>query len=354
MTHPASDPNTSDAFHPPWYLRSGHLQTLITGFYRPIAPLPNPIVHAVPIGEFGHMLVHENRPDSIADVAAAPAVLLLHGLGSSHAGTYMTNIASRLLSRGFRVFRADLPGAGPSCETTPLPPHGACHPLVLDCLRHLSHTLTIPQWHLVGISLGGSILLRLLVELATNSAPPSALADAAPWSVASAIAVAPPIDLAASCIHVEKGVNLLYAKYFVRALKRQTLQRAALWDSWKARLPHADFSTIRKFDETVTVHLAGFRDANAYYEAGSSHHHLQAIRVPTTILVDEQDPIVPVSLFDRAELSPTTRLVRTRFGGHVGYLARLPASSANPAGWTRWADEWIVRELASKLDSTTL
>ena len=99
-------------FQPPWYLRSGHLQTLITGFYRPLAPLPPSTTHRCPLPEpKGHVLIHENGPERAGANPQQPAVLLLHGLGSSHTGTYMTNIAWGLLQRGYRVFRADLPGA---------------------------------------------------------------------------------------------------------------------------------------------------------------------------------------------------------------------------------------------------
>jgi predicted alpha/beta-fold hydrolase len=103
-------PNTkilSEAvFRPPWYLRSGHLQTLITGFYRPIADLPPLKAHRCPLGpegdnSLGNMLVHENSPKSPSVSVDRPAVLLLHGLGSSHTGTYMTNIAHGLVHKGF-------------------------------------------------------------------------------------------------------------------------------------------------------------------------------------------------------------------------------------------------------------
>ena len=132
-------------FRPPWYLRSGHLQTVITGFYRPIVDLPPRIAHRCPLGEsLGHMLVHENSPEQPSD---RPAVLLLHGLGSSHAGTYMTNIAAGLVRKGYRVFRADLPGAGQSYLETPMPPHGACFDSIRNCLEDLSQSLGISDWN---------------------------------------------------------------------------------------------------------------------------------------------------------------------------------------------------------------
>jgi predicted alpha/beta-fold hydrolase len=289
------------------------------------------------------MLVHENRPDHLAP--DAPNVFLLHGLGSSHAGTYMTNIAVALLGRGSRVFRADLPGAGPSFRTTPLPPHGACFGLVRECLNHLSQTLAIEQWRIAGVSLGGNLLLKMLAETARDP-----VANPCRFRVASAVSVAPPIDLNACCLNMERGINRVYASYFLRALKKQAQQRAELWPQWQKVLPGVDYSTVRRFDETLTAPLAGFPSADAYYAFGSSANALSYIDVPTTILIDEHDPIVPAHLFDGPQYSATTRLVRTKFGGHVGYLHRPRGLEVESGGsWSRWADHWIADTLACHL-----
>lgn len=327
-------------YQPPWYLRSGHLQTLITGFYRPIAPLPPAVTHKIPIGDYGAMLVHENRPTQERE--GAPSVFLLHGLGSSHAGTYMTNIAAGLLQRGCRVFRADLPGAGPSATTTYLPPHGACYSLVRSCLNDLSQLAGIDSWRLAGVSLGGNILLKMLARHAIdpNDQPLE-------FHVDYAMSVAPPIDLAACCENMERGINRLYGGYFMRALKKQAHRRGELWPQWHKVLRTADYGSIRRFDETVTAPLAGFSSADDYYRAGSSIDELESITVPTTILIDAHDPIVPAYLFDQAKYSPTTHLIRTRYGGHVGYLHRIQRShEMSVRSWHRWADDRIATELA--------
>lgn len=325
-------------YSPPWFLRNGHLQTVITGFYRPIATLPTPIVHQIPIGSDGHMLVHENCPkDSKSD----SAILLLHGLGSSHSGTYMTNIAQTALELGGRVFRVDLPGAGQSYETTQLPPHGACYEQIRVCLNYLSDQLQIRKWRIAGVSLGANILLKLLGE---SEKDPHRFP--LHCSVQRAIAVAPPIDLAECCRNIELGTNRLYSKYFIKALKRQSRERGDRWDSWKEVLKSADYSSIRKFDETVTSKLAGFANAEEYYRAGSSHDVLDRIQVPTILLVDTHDPIVPIRLFENRRYSPSIQVIKTHFGGHVGYLQRTRDHSAKrPGTWHRWADHWIAESL---------
>jgi predicted alpha/beta-fold hydrolase len=147
---------------------------------------------------------------------------------------------------------------------------------------------------------------------------------------------------------MEIGINRLYGGYFMRSLKAQAQRRGELWPQWQEVLQTADYGSIRRFDETVTAPLAGYSSANNYYRAGSSIDELVAINVPTTILIDVHDPIVPAYLFDKATYSPTTRLIKTRYGGHVGYLHRVRKESGSPSGsWHRWADDRIAMELAN-------
>jgi uncharacterized protein len=335
-------------FRPPWYLRNGHVQTIITGFYKPKPKLPVPIAHKIPMCDPQHSFyVFENQPLKSNPDFEDSAVLLLHGMGSSHAGTYMTSMAKLLLERGVRVFRADLPGAGPSAHLTPMPPHGACYNEIWKALLFLRDELGIRRWRLSGVSLGGNVLLKLLAEkaalMASNGAPNEV-------SIERAVSVAPPIRLSSCSTHMESGLHRLYANYFLRTLRTQARYRANLWPSWKERLEHASYATIRKFDETVTAPLSGFSDAEDYYAKGSSADILHQIHVPTVILIDDHDPIVPSSMFQDLEISKSTEIKVTRHGGHVGYLHRSP----NPESQrtlperrllNRWSDAWIVDEL---------
>jgi predicted alpha/beta-fold hydrolase len=336
----------NDEFTPPWYLRSGHIQTLLTGFYKPKVSIAPDVTHIIPIGEFGEMLVHENRPHGKSP--DGKGVFLLHGLGSCHRGTYMSRIADNLLRQGERVFRFDLPGAGDSYLHTPLPPHGACSELVWHALEWLSLHCNVQTWRGAGVSLGGNILLKLLATHAEE------LGRDDGFQIEKGVAVAPPIDLSECCRNMETGFRFIYAKYFLRSLKKQSLSRAKLWPQWAKRLERASFKTIREFDDTVTSVLAGFTSAEDYYTAGSSKNDLVKIRTQTRILVDKDDPIVPIHIFREVQTSQSTYIISTSNGGHVGYLARqqsapLPADMQTRFTQTRfirWADEWISRELA--------
>ena len=291
------------------------------------------------------MFVHENLPEGSDDYRSRPSVILLHGLGSSHAGTYMTNMALGFVRRGYRVFRVDLPGAGESFRETPMPPHGACSSVIRDAMQYISRSFDITQWYMAGVSLGGNILLRMLSDPEHRSR--------CSFEVLRAISVAPPIDLDAACRNIERGIHRLYANYFLRAIRRQIRERAKIWPQWQERLEKADFSSLRRVDDTVTAPLAGFRSAIEYYTAGSSRPWLKNLQTSVKLLVDRHDPIVPYFIFRDAEYSPSTEVIITDRGGHVGYLRRRPLEQRSKSlqrksmerKFHRWGDTWIVDKL---------
>ena len=57
----------------------------------------------------------------------------------------------------------------------------------------------------------------------------------------------------------------------------------------------------------------------------------------TLILAAEDDPVVPVKMFHRADLSPSIELLITKYGGHVAHIAKSKGSDPD-----RWWMDWRV------------
>jgi uncharacterized protein len=326
-------------FQPPWYLRSGHLQTMLTAVYRPKLSLTNTVQYAVPLPNgVGSTYIYDNYSSGAGagkENKPSKAILMLHGLGSSHGGTYMSNVAAKLVARGERVIRVDLPGCGPSANLTWLPGHAGCSEEVWGILDWCYQNLEIDEWRSVGFSLGGNVLLRMLATHADDLERRNVA-----WTIRSALAVAPPIDLAACCDGMEGTINRWYARHFIKILLAEARLRSTIWSQWAKIDLSPPPTSIREFDDRVTSRLAGFRDANEYYREASSSNLLRKIMTPTTLLCDRHDPIVQASIFESAKFSPTMHLEWTRRGGHLGYLHRAADGS-----YVRWADEWVVARL---------
>ncbi len=115
-------------YRPPWYLRSGHLQTILGPFAIPRADLPNTRVWKVPLLDgHGQTFLYETSPvDSAAVLDPTLGILMLHGLGGDHSSPYLTRIAEQLSTLGYRTIRIDLPGAGPAAVLSDRAAHAGC------------------------------------------------------------------------------------------------------------------------------------------------------------------------------------------------------------------------------------
>ncbi len=304
----------------------------MTAAFRPKPPLPAPQVALVDLGPRGATHVYRNEPfevnSSVCDDQSA--IIMLHGLGACHSGSYMTGVCEALLQRGFRTIRLDMPGAGPSSATTDLPPHAGSSVHVLKMLDWISENWGINKFKLVGFSLGGNISLHLAAAFASQLEKRS---KDGKFSIESIYAMAPPIDLDYCCRSMERGLNRIYAKYFLRNLSRSAKARAERWPRWKDVSSGFTAKTIRSFDDAVTAPLSGFADASEYYAFSSVHQRLDEIKIPTTIVADRDDPIVPMQIFERAKLG-AIRMITTEFGGHLGYYTHRFGK-----GVQRWAND---------------
>ena len=180
-------------------------------------------------------------------------------------------------------------------------------------------------------SMGGNIALKLLGERP----------DDLPGDLARAFVVAPPIDLAECSRKIDAKPGRIYQKYFLRHLMRHFRKRRRSIERVRQVELQRTPRSIYEFDDQITAPLSGYDRADDYYHQASAKRWLPLINVPTRIVAANDDPIVPILSLRDVSWPPSTDLVVTESGGHLGYVA---AANSDPD--RRWLDwrivEWVV------------
>lgn len=318
-------------FIPHRMCRNSHVQTVLS-LYVPTKFKPQPgESRQIKTQDDDTIVIHENTPTGWS--FGQRVVVMVHGLCGSHSSQYMQRVSAKLIDRGFKTIRIDMRGFGESQLVSRGHMHAGRSDDLRTVLHDTSHRYPGSPISLIGFSLGGNIALKLLTEPELNS----------PAELDSAVAVSPPVDLLRCTLNLRQGLNRCYDYYFARllshAVQRRRKSNIPLDDVPVRRLP----KRVYEFDDQFTAPASGFADAEDYYAKCSTHHLLDRISIPTLLLVADDDPIVPIQMYDR-DLSPAiTKFVATG-GGHLGFIAR---KSADPD--CRWMD-WRIVEWICELD----
>ena len=318
------------SFHPPWWARGPHGQTLGARFLRPKGRVPLRRERwDTPDGDFvdlDFVDIQGLREDCL--------VLLMHGLEGSAQSGYAYQIYEQLSRRGFQAVGLNFRScSGELNRGLRLYHSGETEDprWVLGRLRE-----RFPQKRLaaVGISLGGNVLLKYLGE----SGEQSGLDLAAAWSV--------PFDLSESADFMERGFAQTYVTRLLRSLKKKVRTRS------EELRPLVEFErtlrarTFREFDDAATAPLHGFDGAADYYARSSSSGYLGAISIPTLVVHSADDPFLPAEAIPETGLkaNPMLTPLITGQGGHVGFI-----TGANPLKPVFWAENVIADWLAERL-----
>jgi predicted alpha/beta-fold hydrolase len=317
-------------FRPPWPLRSGHIQTMLSssGVRRMLLPKAARTVledaeHVVVDGGGGVRLSGAFTSQKTRPQARGLAVLF-HGWEGSVDSTYVLQTGSRLLADGWDIFRLNFRDHGDS--------HGLNEALFHSCqLDEVVHAMDdiAQRWParpiaLAGFSLGGNFALRVAMQTSLVGIPLSYV-----------LAVCPIVDPGEGLFSLEETAPWFYQAYFMRKW------RHSLQTKQKAFPEHQYFEMselkqhLRGLTEAMVLRHTDFKSLQQYLDGYSvAGDIMQAMQIPATILTARDDPVISVSSFERLELPANVELDIAPFGGHCGFIRDY--------GMTSFTDDYIA------------
>lgn len=280
-------------YSPPSFLFNKHLETIYPALFRTVDL--NGVRReriATPDDDFLDLDWLEQKPPT------EKLVIISHGLEGHTQRAYVKGMAKAFFEAGYSVIAWNYRGCSDEMNKKLRFYHSGATDDLDVVVNHAAGRYK--SIYLVGFSLGGNITLKYLGEKERR------IKGAAVFSV--------PLNLQTSC----EKIGLVYAKRFLRSLKKKVITKARLMDGLDVSgLEHV--STLKDFDDKYTAPLHGFKDAIHYYQSCSSLYFLKDIRVPTLIVNAKNDPFLGDDCYPTHINNPAIEFDYSDHGGHVGF-----------------------------------
>lgn len=317
-------------FHPPWPLRSGHIQTMLSssGVRRQLLPKR---AHQVQ-EEAREVLVDVGHGDRLSGRYTAQSTgresrglaILFHGWEGSVDSTYVLQTGSRLLEDGWDIFRLNFRDHGDSHGLNEALFHSCRIDEVVVALGEICRMFPAKAVGLAGFSLGGNFALRAAM-LATREAMP----------LDYVLAVCPIIDPAEGLFSLESDAPWIYQAYFMRKWRRSLRQKQQAFPTQTYFELDELNQNMRDLTRSLVLRHTDFGSLEAYLDGYSvAGNRLQGLHIPATILTSRDDPVIPVAAFDQLDLPANVELDIARYGGHCGFIRDF--------GMTSFTDDYIA------------
>ena len=318
-------------FIPSGFLRNRHLQSIFAGrpprsnrvaaAWRPYAAETEELI--VDCGDGVRLLGYRSLPRE----SNGRMVVLIHGWEGHADSTYMQSSAMSLLDAGYAVFRLNLRDHGPSQHLNEDLFHSCRLDEVVGAVRWIAAHNPDYSLSLAGFSLGGNFSLRV------------AAAAGDELGVDRVVAICPVLNPADTMVALDSGL-FLYRYFFIRKWSRSLKRKRA---AFPHRYEFGDlgrFKTLEHMTDYFVTEFTEYPDLHSYLRGYSlAGERLADLTTRSTILLAEDDPIIPIEGLDAVRLSPEVQVVRTQYGGHCGYIEHFKPES--------WLDSFMLRHLES-------
>ena len=292
-------------FSPAWWLRNRHLQTVWPTLFSRRAKLDTRRERfELADGDFLDL-------DWVGG-DSGPIVVVLHGLMGSISSPYASGILREIERQGWRGLFVHFRGCSGEPNRLPRAYHSGDTGDLAAVIEEMNRREPSTPIAAIGYSLGGNALLKWLSE--TGDANP----------LRAAVAVSVPFDIEQVANSIHQGFSRIYERRLTRCLQQAVQSKI---DRHGDQMP-VDRDQLGRlvdfwsFDNAVTAPLHGFADARDYYQKSSARQFLPAIKTKTLILHARDDPFMTPDVIPTPdELSASTTLEVSQYGGHVGFVS---------------------------------
>jgi predicted alpha/beta-fold hydrolase len=303
----------TDAFIPPFYLRSTFAQTLLASS-KIRTWGRNPMLQAAkevilnPIDNVRLQGFYSPQPSG----QAKGMVMLLHGWEGSVNSAYILSTGRFLYENGLSVFRLNYRDHG---ETHHLN-KGLFYAVLLDevfgAVQQVAKYESGLPFYLAGFSMGGNFALRIARQCAEKPIQ----------NLRHIFSISPVLDPEKSTSAIDQYPFL--RKYFRRKWLRSLLKKQAQFPDLYDFSEVLGLETIAVMTEVMLQRYSEYKSSSDYFRQYAVMGDVLAnLTVPTTIVTAQDDPIIPVADFYDLKLNPSTALIIHRYGGHNGFLETL-------------------------------
>jgi uncharacterized protein len=308
-------------FHPPVWLRNGHLQTI----------LPVLLPRRLPIDVERERLELEDGDFLDLDwtrTGGDKLAILSHGLEGRSDNRCILGMATALQAAGWDGLAWNLRGCGKEMNRLLRFYHSGETGDLRAVIGFAATRYTYIA--LIGFSLGGNLTLKYLGEAIPHPA------------VMGAAVISVPVDLAACARALDqRWSNRVYLRLFIRSLIAKVEAKALKFPDQVDVNRSRTIRTLREFDDRYTAPIHGFRDAADYWRKSSARQYLNRVKVPTLLINACDDPFLAPECFPfaEAEENPSLFFEAPESGGHVGFVDLV-------RGIEPWSERRVVEFLA--------
>ena len=238
-----------------------------------------------------------------------PVVILLHGWEGSVDSAYIRAPAAYLFARGYTIVRLNFRDHGATHHLNPGLFHGCRLDEVVGAVGALADRFAPRPLALVGFSMGGNFALRVALR-----------APDVGQELDRVIAVNPTLCPAVSTAGLDTG-PALYRRYFLRKWRRSLRRKQVCFPDRYDFRDLLRYTSIMRMSEVVVQEHTPFDSLEAYFEGYTvTPAALATLPVPSTIIMAEDDPIVPPDHVRALPPLPNLTVDMQVHGGHCGYI----------------------------------
>ena len=318
-----------NAFEPPLYLRSAHLQTICNSqgprrwrAQRLQRDLSTEVLTLEAVDGTRLLADFDRASETNGGLA-----ILIHGWEGCSRSAYIVTTAARLLAGGYDVLRVNLRDHGDSHHLNRELFNSTRSPEVASALERWVATRDYERIFITGFSLGASFALRIAADRGGEI------------GLAAAIGICPPVDPANAMRALNNGF-FAYERYFFRRW-RNSLRRKL------EHFPDYDYTdalaAARSLDDLNAYFIPRYTEYASVDEYFAAYaiigDRLAGLAMPAWLIAAQDDPILPAADLDRIDAIDNLTIETHRHGGHCGFLENLAARS------------WVEKRLLELMDA---